>query len=113
MRLCSPGMPALPPLQMESALQDTARHFHQPSSSQECQATGQTDAQEVPPEYEEELLYGAGDQALGQVAQRCCGVSLTGDISELSGHNPVPCALEWSCLSRDGGRDDPLWTLLT
>ncbi|KAJ7403055.1 hypothetical protein BTVI_80997 [Pitangus sulphuratus] len=53
----------------------------------------ESDAQEIPPEYEEELLSCTGDRALEQVAQRGCGVSLTGDCQELSGHSPVPCAL--------------------
>ena len=52
----------------------------------------ETDAQKVPPEHEEEL-YCAGGQALEQVAQRGCGVSLTGDIQEPPGPTPVPCAL--------------------
>ncbi|RMC15978.1 hypothetical protein DUI87_08185 [Hirundo rustica rustica] len=52
-----------------------------------------TDAQEVPPEYEKELLYYVGDQALEKVAQRRCGVFLTGDIQEPSELNPAACAL--------------------
>lgn len=35
-----------------------------------------------------------------QVAQRCYGVVLIGDIQDLSGHNPVFCALGWCCWSR-------------
>ena len=35
----------------------------------------QTATQEVPSEREEELLYPEGDRALGQAAQRVCGVS--------------------------------------
>lgn len=52
-----------------------------------------TDAQEVPPGCEEELFHCVGDQALDQVVQSGCGVSLTEDIHETSGHNPAPCAL--------------------
>lgn len=33
-------------------------------------------------------------------AQRGCGVSLTEDISEPSGHNSVPCAVQQPCLSK-------------
>lgn len=51
----------------------------------------ETGAQEVPSEDEEELLYFGDGQALEQVVQRCCGVSLSGDIPKLSGHNPVLC----------------------
>ncbi|KAJ7426176.1 hypothetical protein WISP_18140 [Willisornis vidua] len=50
-------------------------------------------AQKVPPEYEKELLYCASDQALEQASQSGCGVSLTGDVQELSGCNPVQPAL--------------------
>lgn len=46
-----------------------------------------------------------------QIAQRGCGVSLTGDIPDLSGHNPVPCALGWPCWRREVGPGDPLWSL--
>lgn len=52
-----------------------------------------TDAQEIPPEEKEELHYCAGDHTLGYIVQRACGLSLTGDIKELSGYNPVLCAL--------------------
>ncbi|KAJ7395137.1 hypothetical protein BTVI_158112 [Pitangus sulphuratus] len=65
-------------------------------TSQWCQPIGheaETDAQEVPPEYEEELLYCVGDHTLEQIAQRGCGISLTGDIREPCGCNPVQCAL--------------------
>ena len=40
----------------------------------------QTEAQEVPSEYEEELLPSEGDGALAQAAQGGCGVSFSGDI---------------------------------
>lgn len=42
---------------------------------------------------QEELVYCAGDHALEQIAQRGCEVSLSGNIQELSGQNPVQCAL--------------------
>lgn len=41
-----------------------------------------TDAQEDPPEYEEEPLYCACDQTLEQIAQRGFRVSLMGDIQK-------------------------------
>ncbi|RMC15266.1 hypothetical protein DUI87_07454 [Hirundo rustica rustica] len=44
----------------------------------------ETDAQEVPPECEEQLLYCAGDCALEQIVQRSGTVCLTGDIQEPS-----------------------------
>lgn len=41
---------------------------------------------EFPPNIK--VLYCKCDQALGEVAQRCCGVSLLGDIQKPSGHGP-------------------------
>ena len=49
----------------------------------------QTEAQEVPSEHEEELLHSEGDGALGQVAQRDCGVFFSGDTQDLAGQGPV------------------------
>lgn len=40
-----------------------------------------------------------------------CGVSLTGDTEEPSGHNPVPSALGQSYLSREVGPNDPTLVL--
>lgn len=54
---------------------------------------------EVPSDDEEELYF-VGDKALEQAARRGCGVSLTGDTPELSGHDPVPCDRGWACLSK-------------
>ncbi|GAB0189195.1 hypothetical protein GRJ2_001384800 [Grus japonensis] len=48
---------------------------------------------EVPPEYEEKLLYFEDDRALEQVAQRGCGVSFSGDTRNLPGCDPVKPAL--------------------
>lgn len=67
----------------------------------------ETDAQDVPPECKEEL-HCAGGHALEQIARRGCGVSITGDIPELSGHNSLPYALGWPCLSREAAQGDPL-----
>ncbi|KAJ7411676.1 hypothetical protein BTVI_48773 [Pitangus sulphuratus] len=72
----------------------------------------ETDTQELPPEHKEELLCCA-DQALEGIAQRDCGVSLTGDIQETFVCNPVPCAPGQPCLNREVGLDDPLWSLPT
>ncbi|XP_039239027.1 uncharacterized protein C1orf146 homolog isoform X4 [Pipra filicauda] len=47
------------------------------------------------------------DHALDQAAQRGGGVSLTGDIPEPSGRNPVQCVLRRPCLSRKDGPDEP------
>lgn len=66
----------------------------EPGPSWWCQSPGHgTDALEVLPEHESELLYCVGCQALEQAAQSGCEVSLTEDIQELPGHNPGLCAL--------------------
>lgn len=74
------------------------------------EAVGRKRCTEVPPEYEQEHLYCAGE-AREQAAQRVCGVSLTGDIQDLSGHSSLPCALGWPSLSREVGPEDPLRSL--
>jgi len=53
----------------------------------------QTEAEEAPPEHEEELLPSKGDGALAQAAQGGCGVSFSGDIPAPPGHGPVQPAL--------------------
>jgi len=63
----------------------------------------QTEAQEVPFEHEDDLLYFEGDRALEQVAQRCCGVSFSGGIDDPPGRCPVQHALGDPALA--GGLD--------
>ena len=53
----------------------------------------QTEAQEVPSEHEEELLYFKDDGALEQAAQGGCGVSFFGDTQNLPGRSPVQPAV--------------------
>jgi len=54
-----------------------------------CSIFAQTEAQEVPSEYEEEFLHSEGDGALEQAAQGGCRVSFSRDIQELSGQGPL------------------------
>lgn len=62
-------------------------------SFQQCPVTGpvqkaQSEAQDVPSEWQETHFYCQDDQALTQVAQRGCEVSLFGDVQKLSRHSP-------------------------
>ena len=63
----------------------------------------QTEAQEVPSEYKEELLSSESDGALEQVALRGCGVSSCGDIQNSPGQGPVQPAVGGPSLA--GGLD--------
>jgi len=53
----------------------------------------QTEAEEAPPEPEEELLPSEGGGALAQAAQGGCGVSSSGDIQDPPGRGAVQPAL--------------------
>ena len=72
-------------------MEDRAGLFSVVPSNRRQQA--ETEAQEVPAEYEGALLYCEGNRALGQVAQRGCGVSFSGDIQNPPGCHPVQCAV--------------------
>lgn len=63
------------------------------ANHQEMRQWAETDAQEAPPEHEEELIYCAGDRALELIAQRSCGVSLTGGIQERL--DAILCPVLW------------------
>jgi len=72
----------------------------------------QTEAEEVPPEDEEELLPSEGDGALEQAAQGGCGVSFSGNIPDPV--HKVLCSLLWVTLLRQGvGLGDPQRSLPT
>ena len=64
---------------------------------------GQTEAQEVPSEHEEELLPSEGDGALEQAAQGGCGVSFSGNIQDPPGQGPLQLAV--GGLASAGGLD--------
>lgn len=85
----------------------------EPCYSLRCQTIGQeatgSNAQEVPVEHEEKLLYCTGHHILEHTVQRGCRVSLIGDIQDTSGSSPLPPALGGPWLSREVGPDDPLW----
>jgi len=53
----------------------------------------QTEAEEAPSEYEEELLPSEGDGALEQAAQGGCGLSFSGHIPDPHGQGPVQPAV--------------------
>jgi len=87
-----------------------------PDSFQWCPGTGQgaqTEAEEVPSEHEEELLYLESDRALEQAAQRGCGFSFSGDIPDPPGQGPVQPALGDPASAGGAGLDDPQRSLPT
>ena len=53
----------------------------------------QIETQEAPPEHQETFFYCEGGQALEQVAQRGCGVSILGEVQKLTGRSPGQMAL--------------------
>ena len=63
------------------------------AQQQEKGQWAQTEAQEVLPEHEEELLPSEGDGALAQAAQGGCRVSFSGDTQTLPGEGPVQPAV--------------------
>ena len=82
------------------------------AQQQEESQRAQTEAQEVPAQYEGTLLYWEDDRALGQIAQRGCAVS-SGDIQNPHGFHPVQGALGDPVWCRGIGLDDFHRTLPT
>lgn len=73
----------------------------------------QNETREAPSEHQETFYHCKGDQALAQVSQRGCGVSLVGDAKKLSGHVPRQPVLGGPCLSSGVGPDDVQRSLST
>jgi len=73
----------------------------------------QTEAEEVPSEHEEELLYFEGGKALEQAAQGGCGVSFSGDIQDPPGRGAVQPAVGDPAWAGGVGLDDPQRSLPT
>ena len=67
---------------------------------QEKGQRAQTEAQEVPSEYDKELFYFEDDRALEQAAQRVCGFSCSGDTQNPPGHSSVQPALGEPALAK-------------
>lgn len=68
--------------------------------------TRHTEIQEVQFKCKVKLIYYEGGQALEQIAQRCCGVALPGDIQNPTQHSPGQTAPADPALSRRVGWDE-------
>ena len=73
--------------------EDGAKLFSVVPSERTRGKWAQTEAQEVPPEHEEELRPSEGDGTLEQATQGGCGVSFSGDIQDPPGRGPVRLAV--------------------
>lgn len=71
------------------------------TKQQDKRQQGETEAQEIPAEHQEEFLYFACDWALEQIAQAGCGVSLTSQDVEISknGLDTFLCHVIWDDLA--------------
>ena len=58
------------------------------AQGQDQRQQAQTETREVPCERQETPFCCEGDQALAQVAQGGCGISILGGIQKLRGHSP-------------------------
>lgn len=65
--------------------------------------------QEIPLKHEKTFFYCEGSQTLQQVAQRACGVSVLGDIENVTGHSPDQTTSVGATVGRELDQTDDLF----